>query len=72
MSSILMSYGNGAAILFFKVLAWRTDGGTDIRTYWKDNQIFLNRWITKFSKVWAIHSYGFIRPKLTDSQELRY
>ena len=42
---------------------------TDVRHV---TSFFLHRWITKFSKVWAIHSYGFIRPKLTDSQELRY
>ena len=53
------TYGNGATILFFKVLGLpygRTDGHMYVRTYvrtvtWQPN--FLDRWVTKFSKVWG-------------------
>ena len=44
------TYGNGATLLIFKV--WGLAYG---RTYGqsRDNQIFLDRWVTKFSKVWG-------------------
>jgi len=44
------TYGNGATLLFFKVLglAYGRRCGQS-----RDNQNFLDRWVTKFSKVWG-------------------
>ena len=42
------SYGNGAAFLYFKVLAYRQTYGQS-----RHNPNLSDRWVTKFSEVWG-------------------